>query len=133
MNYLLDTNILIFLLKKGNRKLIEMISKQEYGTLFISAITLAELEFGAANSSRPEQNRAVFLGALSAIKVVPFDDNCAYEYGKVRKNLKEKGIPIGPMDMLIAATALANNMTIITNNVKEFIRIEKLKVVDWSK
>ncbi len=133
MNYLLDTNILIFLLKRGNKKLLDNISKREYGELSISSITLAELEFGAQNSSKPEQNRSVFLGALSAINVIDFDDNCAFEYGKIRKDLKENGTPIGPMDMLIAATALANNMIMVTNNVGEFSRVKGLKVEDWTK
>jgi len=133
MKYLLDTNILIFLMKKGNKKLIDKISRQEYGALAISSITLAELEYGAANSSNPETNRSVFLGTLSAIDVLHFDDNCAYEYGLIRQKLKVKGTPIGPMDMLIAATAVANNLIMVTNNVKEFIQVEGLKVQDWTK
>jgi tRNA(fMet)-specific endonuclease VapC len=133
MKYLLDTNILIFLMKKGNKKLIEKISKQEYGSLALSSITLAELEYGAENSSNPELNRSVFLGVASAINVIDFDDNCAYEYGKIRHRLKIKGTPIGPMDMLIAATAKANNLIVVTNNTKEFDRVEGLKVQDWTK
>ena len=120
-------------MKKGNKKLIEKISKQEYGSLALSSITLAELEYGAENSSNPELNRSVFLGVASAINVIDFDDNCAYEYGKIRHRLKIKGTPIGPMDMLIAATAKANNLIVVTNNTKEFDRVEGLKVQDWTK
>jgi tRNA(fMet)-specific endonuclease VapC len=133
MKYLLDTNILIFLMKKGNRKLIEKISRREYGSLAISSITLAELEYGAENSSDPELNRSVFLGVLSAVNVIDFNDDCAYEYGKIRHGLKRKGTPIGPMDMLIAATAKAYGLTVVTNNTKEFDRVEGLKVQDWTK
>lgn len=133
MKYLLDTNILIYLMKKGNMKLLDKISSQEFGALSISSITLAELEFGAANSSNPELNRSVFLGTLSAIDVMNFDDNCAYEYGIIRQKLKVKGSPIGPMDMLIAATAIAHHLTMVTNNTKEFIKVEGLKVQDWTK
>jgi len=133
MKYLLDTNILIFLMKKGNKKLLSKIESQSFDALAISSITLAELEFGAANSSKPEVNRSVFLGVLSAINVVNFDDNCAYEYGLIRHKLKIKGSPIGPMDMLIAATAIANDLIMITNNVKEFEKVEGLKIQDWTK
>lgn len=133
MKYLLDTNILIFLMKKGNKRLLQKIESQDFGALAISSITLAELEFGAANSSKPEFNRSIFLGVLSAINVVEFEDNCAYEYGKIRYRLKKNGSPIGPMDMLIAATAMANNLILVTNNVKEFEKVEGLKIQDWTK
>jgi tRNA(fMet)-specific endonuclease VapC len=132
MKYLLDTNILIFLMKKGNKKLLKNIAKQEYGSIAISSITLAELEFGAANSSNPELNRSVFLGVLSAMNVLSFDDNCAFEYGIIRARLKKKGIPIGPLDMLIAATAVAHKLIMITNNMREFTRIDGLHVQDWT-
>jgi tRNA(fMet)-specific endonuclease VapC len=133
MKYLLDTNILIFLMKRGNKKLLEKIDKQEYDALAVSSITLAELEYGAANSSKPDLNRSVFLGVLSAFNVLIFDDSCAYHYGLIRQKLKVNGTPVGPMDMLIAATAMANGLVMVTNNTKEFVKIEGLKIQDWSK
>jgi tRNA(fMet)-specific endonuclease VapC len=133
MKYLLDTNILIFLMKKGNKRLLDTITKQEYGALCTSSITLAELEYGAAHSSNPPLNRSVFLGTLSAIDVVNFDDTCAFEYGILRQKLTAKGTLIGPMDMLIAATACAKNLILVTNNTREFVRVDGLKVQDWTK
>lgn len=133
MKYLLDTNILIYLLKKGNKRIFANIAQKDFGQLSVSSITLAELEFGARNSSKPDLNRSVFLGVLASINVIPFDDNCAFEYGIIRKYLKDNGTPIGPMDMLIAATALANDMVMVTNNVSEFKRVQNLRVEDWTK
>ena len=131
MKYLLDTNIIIYLLKARNQNLLNRISVQKYGDLTISSITLAELEYGAENSQRSKENRNRFTRALAALEILDFDTMCAWHYGKIRAHLKKNGTPVGAMDMLIAATALAHNLTVITNNESEFSRIPNLKIENW--
>ena len=97
----------------------------------ISTITLAELEHGACNSSRPEQNAVALSSLLSIIEVLPFDAKAAQAYGKVRTDLQKAGRIIGPLDMLIAAHAISSNLTLVTNNTKEFTRIKNIKVENW--
>ena len=98
----------------------------------ISAITLAELEYGVYNSLRPEQNQLALIAFLSSIAVVPFDADAAREYGLIRADLKKKETLIGANDLLIAAHARALGVTLVTNNTREFERVEGLKVENWA-
>lgn len=131
MKYMLDTNIIVY--AKNNRPEIVLEKFQQYKPeeLCVSAITLAELEYGVWNSSRPEQNRAALMLFLSGIQVLPFEGNAAREYGGIRADLKKKGIPIGANDLLIAAHAKAAGLTLVTNNTREFERVEGLKLENW--
>ena len=92
---------------------------------------MAELEFGVCNSSRPEQNRLALMTFLSRIEVVPFGAEAAREYGSIRADLTRKGTLIGANDLLIAAHAKALGLTLVTNNTREFDRVEGLKVENW--
>lgn len=128
MRYMLDTNIIVY--AKNARPEIVLKRFQQYnpGDLCISAITMAELEYGVCNSSKPKQNRLALLTFLSNIEVIPFDMEAAKVYGQIRHDLKEKGELIGANDMLIAAHAKSLGFTLITNNTREFGRVDGLKL-----
>ena len=131
MRYMLDTNIVIY--AKNNRPEDVLAKFREYDPkeLCISAITLAELEYGICNSSDPARNRMALMIFLSNIEIVPFDYAAAKEYGRIRFELKTKGELIGSNDLLIAAHAKSLDMTLITNNTSEFERVEGLKLLNW--
>ena len=129
--YMLDTNICIYIIKKKPESVLLHIKRKKDKGLFISAITLSELEFGIENSDYKEKNRIALMEFLTIIGIKHFDENAAKEYGIVKKHLKDKKCLIGSMDMLIAAHAKSLNMVLVTNNIKEFIRVKDLKVENW--
>lgn len=131
MKYMLDTNIIVY--AKNNRPKTVFVNFQRYTPkdMCISAITMAELEFGICNSSKPEQNRLALAMFLSGIEIAPFDKKAAEEYGKIRFDLKMRGLLIGSNDMLIAAHAKSLGLTLISNNTREFERIDGLKLENW--
>ena len=131
MKYMLDTNIIIYAKNNRPELVLKKLRQFKPEDLCISAISVAELEYGAENSSRPEINRAALYVLLSNISVLPFDSNSAYEYGKIRHFLKIRGEMIGSNDLLIAAHAKANNLTLVTNNTNEFERVPDLKIENW--
>ena len=108
------------------------IAKQNFGDLAMSAVTLAELEFGIENSVKKTDNRMRLYTALSGLARIPFDDECAIAYGKIRADLQARGAIIGPMDLQIAATAQAKDLILVTNNGREFNRVKDLMVEDWT-
>ena len=130
MKYMLDTNICIYV-QKQNPAVLARFQEHAGEGLAISVITLAELEHGAAKSTRPEKSRVALIKFLSLVTVLPFDRTAAYEYGQIRAELERKGKPIGPLDMQIAAHAKAENLIIVTNNVREFERVEGLMIENW--
>jgi tRNA(fMet)-specific endonuclease VapC len=89
------------------------------------------LEFGIAKSAKPEKNRKHFQELLLPFEVMAFDAEAAVEYGAIRNYLEKSGTPIGPMDTLIAAHALAAGACLITNNEREFKRVPGLKIENW--
>lgn len=131
MKYMLDTNIIIY--AKNNRPASVLYRLREHHPrdICISSITMAELEFGICNSTKPEYNREVLMEFLSPISIIPFDISAAREYGRIRSDLMKKGTLIGPNDLLIAAHAKALGLTLVTNNVREFERVEGLKIENW--
>jgi tRNA(fMet)-specific endonuclease VapC len=131
MHYFLDTNICIYLIKKRPLSVVQQLQSLEIHQVAISSITLSELEFGVAKSQFPEKNKFALAQFLAPISILPFEEKAAECYGKVRVELQRKGQPIGSMDMLIAAHAIASEATLVTNNVREFERVEGLKVENW--
>jgi len=132
MNYLLDTNICIYIIKQkpiGVLKRFETISPLDIG---ISMITVAELEYGVQKSLFPQQNQDALNKFLSPLMLYDFDFNASQVYGSIRSNLEKKGITIGSLDMLIAAHVLSLNCTLVTNNEKEFNRVENLIIENWT-
>jgi tRNA(fMet)-specific endonuclease VapC len=130
--YLLDTNICIYALKNKPDEVLRNIENIGVDNIFMSTIVLSELYFGAENSLKPRYNRKVIDHFISPFKLISFDLHAASIYGKIRAELKKTGKLIGLMDMLIAATALSNDMVLVTNNEKEFNRVNDLKVENWS-
>lgn len=131
MRYMLDTNVCIDYLKGNSNNIRDRIISAPDGTLCISAITFSELMFGVENSSNREKNLAALNFFLLKIDIVPYDDQAAYAYGEIRKQLKQKGRIIGGMDMLIAAYARSSDAVLITHNTREFNRVQGLRIEDW--
>lgn len=131
---MLDTNICIYTIKQSPEAVLRKFKEEitSGGGLCISAITLAELKHGTEKSARPQKNEAALAELLTALTVLPFDDLAAARYGKICAYLQKRGTPIGVMDMLIAAHALSENMTLVTNNVCEFERVPDLMIENWA-
>ena len=130
MRYLLDTNACIFLMKGNPEILKHFLTKKDFG-IAISTITVAELYYGVFNSEHKEKNSANLINFFIGLNLLDFDSSSAMEYGRIRAALRKKGTPISQMDMLIAAHAKSKNLTLITNNISEFERIEDLQIEDW--
>lgn len=131
MNYILDTNTCIYIIKKKPASVLERFSNVPLGQIGISVITLAELEYGARKSANPQKNLAALQQFLIPFDIFNFNYEATIEYGLIHSDLERKGTPIGPLDTLIAAHAKSLNCTLVTNNEKEFRRIEGLQVENW--
>lgn len=129
---MLDTNIVAYAKNNRPEVVYERMSRFDPEDLCVSVITLAELEYGVFNSSNPERNQLALTLFLANIEVVPFDDDAAVEYGRIRADLKRKGMPIGANDLMIAAHAKSLGVTLVTNNTREFERVEGLMLEDWA-
>jgi tRNA(fMet)-specific endonuclease VapC len=132
MKFLLDTNICIFLIKEKSPELMQRFQEHQVGDIGVSTITIAELQYGIAKSQFPQKNQQALSQFLIPLIIADFDELAANKYGEIRKRLEAKGTPIGSLDMLIAAHALASNAAVVTNNTKEFNRVQDLEVVDWT-
>lgn len=132
MKYMLDTNTCIFIIKK-DEKVLHHLKNIDFKEICISSITLAELEYGVAKSDYIEKNKKALKDFISNFYVLPFDENAANKYGKIRAYLETNGNTIGAMDMLIAAHAKSENLILVTNNTKEFNRVQGLQIEDWKK
>ena len=131
MKYLLDTNICIYLIKRHYPEILSKLLRVGFSDIGISSITVAELEYGVANSNRSIEAQAALLEFIFSFEILDFNYTAASCYGKIRKELKDKGQPISDMDMLIAAVAMANELIVVTNNEKEFRRISGLTIENW--
>jgi len=133
--FMLDTNMCIFIIKKKSQKALDQLLKNRKIGLFISSITLAEMEFGIENAGQDykARNRIALMEFLTIMEIKYFDENAAKEYGVLKKELKDIKCLIGPFDMLIGAHSRSLKMTLVTNNTREFERIPNLKLEDWSK
>jgi len=129
--YLLDTNICIFAINRRPQKTLEIIQEKSKNGIFISSLTIAELEYGVAYSDFPERNRISLSKFLSIFNILDFDDEDAVEYGKMKASLRRQGKLFGPIDMLLAAQALSKRLIFVTNNTKEFNVIDGLSLEDW--
>ncbi len=131
MKFMLDTNVLIHLIKHKPLQVMARFAAHPLTEVCISSISVAELEYGVMKS-RSQKNRRILDGWLQLIDRPAFDDNAARAYGAIRCDLESKGTPIGPMDTLIAAHAFALGVTLVTNNVREFSRVPGLILEDWT-
>jgi tRNA(fMet)-specific endonuclease VapC len=128
---MLDTNMCIYIIKKKNEQVPRELQNKWKDGLSISTITLAELEYANENSQYRERNKIALLHFLSIIDIRTFDEKATEEFGRLKKELKDKKSLIGPYDMLIGAHARSLDLILVTNNVREFERIEDLKIENW--
>jgi tRNA(fMet)-specific endonuclease VapC len=133
LRYLLDTNVCIGILKGRSASVIDRLVALDAAEIALPTIVLAELWFGAAKSRSPERSRAAQDALTSRFAHLPFDERCADEYARIRAQLERAGTPIGPYDLIIAATACAFGLTLVTHNVGEFGRVAGLRVEDWER
>ena len=131
MKVMLDTNTCIAIIKRKSPQVLKRLDACQVGEVGISWVTLAELEFGVAKSQHLEKNRAALDEFVLPLEIAGFDRDVARVYGQVRAALEKKGTPIGALDLLIGAHALAQGATLATNNTREFSRIKGLTIVDW--
>jgi len=130
---MLDTNICIYIVRKKRKAVLSRLQPSRVTDIGISSITLSELEYGVAKSSKPQQNKLALTEFLAPIEILPYDDLAAQQYGELRAHLERKGKPIGSLDMLIAAHALSLKCILVTNNEVEFRRVPKLNIENWTK
>jgi len=110
---------------------IERFKRLDVGDIGVSSITVSELHYGISKSANRKMNQQRVEEFLYPLEVLPYDQIAAESYGMIRYLLEERGNPIGPLDMLIAAHALSRNLIVVTNNEKEFKRVNGLKVENW--
>jgi tRNA(fMet)-specific endonuclease VapC len=127
---MLDTNICIYIMNKRPPHVAEIFARHDMDDLGLSSIVVAELSYGAKKSASPRSQPALEQ-FLEPMTVLPFDLDAAHRYGELRAQLERAGIVIGPLDLQIAAHALALDATLVTNNVTEFSRVDGLKVENW--
>jgi tRNA(fMet)-specific endonuclease VapC len=133
MKYLIDTNICIYVMNKRPAGVIHKFKQFELGEIGISTITVSELQYGIAKSAYREKNEARLEEFLAPLEILTYDQMAARVYGDVRFQLEKRGQLIGPLDLLIAAHAISQNLTLLTNSDKEFKRINNLMIENWTK
>lgn len=130
MQYLLDTNICVFFLR-GKLSFDEIIKQKGLGNCFISELTVFELKYGAENSSNPKKSHEAVDKFVKGLTVVPIF-GIVKEYAEVKVYLRKNGTPLyDEFDLIIGVTALANEMTLVTDNLKDFRFIRDLKLENW--
>ncbi len=129
--FLIDTNICIYIMNDHPPQVIQKFREIGVGNICISSITVSELQYGVCKSKQIKKNMKRLDEFLSPFEIIPYDESASIYYGKIRSYLEKQGNVIGPLDMLIAAHALSENLTVITNNEKEFKRVKALKVENW--
>lgn len=127
--FLLDTNICIYFLK-GQYNLVQKLEKIGLENCFISEITIAELKFGAENSESKEKNRNTVDDFTSRFTIIPIFNSLEI-YAKEKARLRKAGNPLDDFDLLIGATAISNNLVLVTRNVADFERLEAIKIENW--
>ena len=132
MKLLLDTNICIYIINQRPSAVLDRFLQYKVGDIGLSSITLSELRYGVAKSRHRAQNTAALDEFIIPLDVVPFDEVAALTYGDIRAALEGAGTPIGAMDLLIASHAVSMDVSLVTNNVREFKRVPALHVIDWT-
>ncbi|NET79552.1 MULTISPECIES: type II toxin-antitoxin system tRNA(fMet)-specific endonuclease VapC [Okeania] len=131
MRYLLDTNVIVRYLNRRSTLIRERLKQVAVKDVFVCSVVKAELFYGANKSNNPAQTLLRQKEFLSEFISLDFDDKSAEVYGIIRANLEKKGTPVGSNDLQIAAIAMANNLTLVTHNTREFERIDGLIYEDW--
>lgn len=131
MIYLLDTDICIYVINARPAKVLARFRQERMGGIGISSVTAAELAYGVTKSGS-ERNRRALEMFLAPLEILPFDASAIWKYGELRTELERRGQPIGTLDTMIAAHALALNTVMVTNNIREFSRVSGLRVENWA-
>ena len=131
MIYYLDSNICVYFLKGLYPSIMKNIQNINPNNIKIPSIVKAELLYGAEKSQQKSKNLSNINRFLEPFEIIPFDDDCSIIYSRIRSSMELKGTIIGPNDYIIAATVLAKNGILVTNNTKEFERIKSLKIENW--
>jgi tRNA(fMet)-specific endonuclease VapC len=129
--YLLDTNVCIQILNGSSPPVAARLQATDPSEVRLCAVVKAELLYGARKSARVEPNLRLLRQFFAPLVSLPFDDRCAEEAGVIRLDLERTGQPIGPNDLLIAATARAHDLVLVTHNSREFGRIPGIRIDDW--
>jgi len=130
LKYMLDTNIVIYVIKRKPLELLETFNRHA-GRMSISSITLAELFHGVEKSTRPEHNLRQVEDFITRLEILEYGVKAASHYGEIRATLEKSGNPIGVNDLHIAGHARSEGLILVTNNVREFERVEALRVENW--
>ena len=130
LKYMLDTNIVIYVLKRRPVELLDVFNRHT-GQMCVSSITVAELLHGVEKSSMPDHNLLQVEDFISRLEVLPYGIKAAAHYGEIRANLERKGTPIGVNDLHIAGHARSEGLTLVSNNAREFERVEALRLANW--
>lgn len=131
LKYLLDTNIVIYVLKRRPLMALDRFNK-EHGRMAVSSITLAELVHGAEKSNDPPRNLAAVENFFSRLAVLSYGEKAAWHYGNIRAGLEKIGMTIGVNDLHIAAHARSEGVTLVSNNLREFERVPGLMLENWA-
>lgn len=131
ISYMLDTNICIYVINARPPSVLERFRRERLGSISISSVTAAELAFGVAKSGSA-RNREALEMFLAPLEVLPFDASAIWHYGDLRAALERRGEPIGALDTMIAAHAMASNTILVTNNTREFARVAGLRLENWA-
>jgi len=129
--YMLDTNTCIYIIKRRPVKVLKRFEAVDNDQICISVVTHAELQYGLVRSSKIEHNQRILDAFVARLTVWAWDQDAVTHYGRIRRYLEQKGTPIGNMDLLTAAHALAKSCTLVTNNQREFKRVPELKTANW--
>ncbi|MGI9281380.1 MAG: type II toxin-antitoxin system tRNA(fMet)-specific endonuclease VapC [Endozoicomonas sp.] len=130
ISYLLDTCTCIYTLNNRPKEVAQALT-EHINSVAISALTYYELMYGAFQSNNPDRQLKAIEAFTALLPILSFDQSAAKHSGNVRSELKKLGTPIGPVDTLIAGHALSLNLTVVTNNTKEFERVSELQIENW--
>ena len=128
---MLDTNICIYVINARPQIVLARFHQKDFGDIGVSGVTAAELAFGVAKSGSARNRQALEM-FLSTLEILPFDESIIWYYGELRTDLERRGQPIGTLDTMIAAHALATNTILVTNNTREFERVLGLRLENWA-
>ena len=131
LDYLLDTDICIHALK-GRSAALAALFKTNDGRMAISDVTLFELAYGAEKYQEPQQRLAIIESFIARLELIPFESRAAYHAAEIRARLERSGQTIGAYDLMIAGTARARGLVLVTNNVRELKRVEGLRIEKWA-
>jgi len=132
LRYMLDTDICSFIMKRSNDLLLKRLQKVPVSDVCISVVTKSELLFGVEVSPRQRQDEAALLAFLNHVEILDFPDKASPHYAEIRAQLKTLGTMIGANDLFIAAHARSLGLTLVTNNTREFGRVPKLRIENWT-